>query len=92
MNRAQRTRLIEEFLGREALVRQRRVDIAARIQRAREEGDVANGSLGGGQVAGLIESVEPAGALVSAIVSEAERIIAGRLAPLVAGATTARVG
>ena len=79
MDRVLRNRLIEEFIGREWLVRQRWAEIGARIERARQEGDVENGSLGTGQVAGLIDSIEPAGDLVRRIVAEAERII-GRLA------------
>jgi NAD(P)H-dependent flavin oxidoreductase YrpB (nitropropane dioxygenase family) len=75
MNRVRRTRLIEEFLGREWMVRERRVEIAARIERARVEGNTEDGSLGTGQVAGLIERVEPAGDVVRRVSEEAERII-----------------
>lgn len=88
-NRVQRTRLIEEWLGREALLRQRRAEVAAQIQRAREEGDVANGALGTGQVAGLIDAIVPAGEIVHTIVQDAERIIRERLPGLVAGAGAA---
>jgi NAD(P)H-dependent flavin oxidoreductase YrpB (nitropropane dioxygenase family) len=90
MNRVQRTRLIEEWIGREALLRQHRAAVAARLARAREEGDVANGSLGGGQVTGLIPSIEPAGAIVRRIAAEAEQIITDRLPALVAAATAGR--
>lgn len=89
-NRVLRTRLVEEYLGREWLVRQHRAEIAARIERARAEGDVANGSLGTGQVAGLIDGIEPAGDLVRRIASEAEQIIAERLRRLVATASLGR--
>ena len=80
---------IEEWLGREALLRQRRAEVAAQIQRAREEGDVANGALGTGQVAGLIDAIVPAGEIVRTIVQDAERIIRERLPGLVAGAGAA---
>ena len=79
LDRVRRNRLIEEFLGREWLVRERRAEIAARISRARDEGDVENGTLGTGQVAGLIDRIEPAEALVRSIASDAEQIIAKRL-------------
>jgi NAD(P)H-dependent flavin oxidoreductase YrpB (nitropropane dioxygenase family) len=75
MNRVRRTRLIEEFLGREWLVRERRVEIAARIERARAAGDTEDGVLGTGQVAGLIDRIEPAGDVVRRVVAEAERMI-----------------
>ncbi len=84
MNRVLRTRLIEEYLGREWLVREQRAAIAARLAVARENGDVANGSLGTGQVAGLIDRIEPAGALVRRLVEEAEAIIAQRLTTMIA--------
>jgi NAD(P)H-dependent flavin oxidoreductase YrpB (nitropropane dioxygenase family) len=82
MNRALRTPIIEEFLGREWLVRQRRKEIAERMAVARETGDIANGSLGTGQVAGLIDAIEPAGDLVRRIASEAEEILAETLPSL----------
>jgi len=84
MDRVLRNRLIEEYIGREWLVRQRRTEIWARIERARQAGDVENGVLGTGQVAGLIDSIEPAGDLVRQIAADAERIIAERLRGLTA--------
>ena len=50
------------------------------VQRAREQGDVDNGSLLIGQDAGLIDSIEPAGEIVGRIVSDAEAILTRRLA------------
>lgn len=79
MDRVLRNQLIAEFIGREWLVRQHRVEIAARLERARQAGDIENGTLGTGQVAGLIDSIQPAGDLVRRIVGEAEAIIAERL-------------
>jgi NAD(P)H-dependent flavin oxidoreductase YrpB (nitropropane dioxygenase family) len=40
--------------------------------RAREQGDVENGSAACGQSAGLIREVRPAGEIVKALVTEAE--------------------
>jgi len=76
--RALRTRVIEEFIGRDEEVRRRRAEINARIRRAREEGDVDNGSLLIGQDAGLIERVEPAAEIVERLVREAEELLAQR--------------
>jgi NAD(P)H-dependent flavin oxidoreductase YrpB (nitropropane dioxygenase family) len=84
MNRVLRNRLIEEYLGREWLVRQQRVAILERMERARSDGDAENGTLGTGQVAGLIDAIEPAGDLVRRIAAEAEQIIAARLRSLLA--------
>ena len=44
--------------------------------RAREEGDVENGSAAAGQSAGLIRDVRPAGEVIASIVDEAEAILA----------------
>jgi NAD(P)H-dependent flavin oxidoreductase YrpB (nitropropane dioxygenase family) len=76
--RALRTRFIEEFIGREDEVRRRRTELMGRIRRARELGDVDNGSLLIGQDAGLISSVEPAASIVERIVREAEELLAQR--------------
>jgi len=92
MSRVLRTRLIEEYLGREWLVRQQQAEVAARLARAREIGDVANGSLGTGQVAGLIDRIEPASALLRRIAQEAEDAIAHRLASMVGVPVGSRPG
>jgi nitronate monooxygenase len=76
--RVLRTPFIQEWLGREGDVRQRRVELLQRIQRAREHGDVANGALLIGQDAGLIDSIEPAGSIVERVVREAETILSHR--------------
>jgi NAD(P)H-dependent flavin oxidoreductase YrpB (nitropropane dioxygenase family) len=91
-SRVQRTRLIAEWLGREPELRQRRAEVAARIAHAREVGDVEGGSLGNGQVSGLIDSIAPAGDVVRSIAAEAERIIAERLTALVVGAAAGAGG
>jgi NAD(P)H-dependent flavin oxidoreductase YrpB (nitropropane dioxygenase family) len=78
--RVLRTPFIQQWLGREGEVRQRRNELLGRIQRARQEGDVDNGALLIGQDAGLIESVEPAGEIVQRLVREAEEILTRRAA------------
>ena len=88
-NRVLRNRLIEKWLGREPLLRQHRAEAAADLARAREAGDREWGSVGTGQIAGLIHSIEPAGDLVRRISAEGERIIVERLAGLVSGAGAA---
>src|SRR5947209_1189476 len=87
--RVLRTPFIQEWLGREGEVRQRRAELLQRIQRAREQGDVANGSLLIGQDAGLIDSVEPAAEIVQRMVREAEDILNRRPAEALS-ATPAR--
>jgi NAD(P)H-dependent flavin oxidoreductase YrpB (nitropropane dioxygenase family) len=84
-----RTRVIEEFIGRDEEVRRRRAEINARIRRAREEGDVDNGSLLIGQDAGLIERVEPAAEIVERLVREAEELLAQRAAAVLSDAARA---
>jgi NAD(P)H-dependent flavin oxidoreductase YrpB (nitropropane dioxygenase family) len=76
--RVLRTPFVQEWLGREDAVRRHRRELLQRIQRARQEGDVANGSLLIGQDSGLIERIEPAGAIVARIVREAEALLAER--------------
>jgi NAD(P)H-dependent flavin oxidoreductase YrpB (nitropropane dioxygenase family) len=84
-NRVRRSRLIEEYIGREWLVRERRAELAARLDQARREGDVEYGVVGAGQVAGLIDDIAPAGDLVRRITTDAEEIIAERLRDLISG-------
>ena len=44
--------------------------------RAREEGDIENGSAACGQSAGLIHDVRPAGEIIAAMVDEAGAVLA----------------
>ena len=85
MNRVQRNRFIAEFAGREWLVRQRRAELAKRLEQARAAGDTDNGTVGTGQVAALTDDVRPAGEIVRDIVAEAERLVGSRLPSLLAG-------
>ncbi len=87
--RVLRTSFVQQWLGREGEVRARRRELLRGIQRAREEGDVANGSLLIGQDAGLIATLEPAGALVEQITREAEAILSARTAEVGAIAQSA---
>ena len=43
--------------------------------RAREEGDIENGSAAAGQLAGLIHDVRPVADVIASIVDEAEAIL-----------------
>ena len=81
-SRAARTRFVEEWLGREPELRRRRAAVRARLAAAVEDGDVEYQALWLGQSAGLVDSVEPAGELVHAIVAEAEAILRDRLPAL----------
>ena len=87
--RVLRNKFIQEWLGREGEVRQRRAELQRRIQVAREEGDVENGALLIGQDAGLIETIESAGEVVQRIVREAEEILSRRVADVLAPLTRA---
>jgi NAD(P)H-dependent flavin oxidoreductase YrpB (nitropropane dioxygenase family) len=88
--RVLRTPFVQEWLGREGDVRQRRAELLQRVARAREQGDVANGSLLIGQDAGLIDSVEPAAEVVSRMVREAEAILDRRPGEVRAGLSAGR--
>jgi NAD(P)H-dependent flavin oxidoreductase YrpB (nitropropane dioxygenase family) len=90
MSRVQRNRFVERWAGREWELRQKRDQVGPELADARRRDDVQEYTLGTGQTAGLIESIEPAGELVGTIAAEAERIITGRLAGLVAQPAAAR--
>lgn len=76
--RVLRTPFVQEWLGREGEVRRNRATLQQRIQRAREQGDVANGSLLIGQDSGLIDTIDAAGDVVRRIVQDAEALLANR--------------
>ncbi len=73
--RVLRTRLVEEWLGREPELRRRREEVLA--HRAAMDGDEAPDRwvFWVGQSAGLIDDVVPAGEIVGRIVAEAEEIL-----------------
>jgi NAD(P)H-dependent flavin oxidoreductase YrpB (nitropropane dioxygenase family) len=81
-SRAARTRFVEEWVGREPELRRRRASVRERLAAAVEDGDVEYQALWLGQSAGLVDSVEPAGELVGAIVAEADAILRERLPAL----------
>jgi NAD(P)H-dependent flavin oxidoreductase YrpB (nitropropane dioxygenase family) len=83
--RVQRNRLIEDWIGREGELRRRRGEVQERIERAHRDGDVAYSVVYTGQTAGLIDSIQPAGRVVDAIVGEAAEIIRSRLVPKLGG-------
>jgi NAD(P)H-dependent flavin oxidoreductase YrpB (nitropropane dioxygenase family) len=74
--RVLRTRLVEEWLGREPELRRRRQEVLADIYDAMGADDAPDRWLFYvGQSAGLIDAVEPAGDIVERIVAEAEEIL-----------------
>jgi NAD(P)H-dependent flavin oxidoreductase YrpB (nitropropane dioxygenase family) len=80
--RVLRNRFVEEWVGREGELRQRRAEVSARLGRAREAGDRDHAALLVGQTAGLIDAVEPAADLVRRISADAEAILRQRLPSL----------
>lgn len=81
--RVRRTRLIEEWLGREPELRRRRDEVWARLAAA-EESDPDYGLMWIGQAAGLVDSVIHAGDVVRSVVEEAEEILRSRLTSVLA--------
>jgi NAD(P)H-dependent flavin oxidoreductase YrpB (nitropropane dioxygenase family) len=83
MSRAKRNAFIEHWAGREWALRQHRTEVYARVQAARQTGDVDNAPLSYGQDAGLINNVLPAGDIVRQIARDAEAILSNRLPGLI---------
>jgi len=67
-----------EWHGREAEVVANRIELRAELKAAQAVGDAELGPVLAGQVAGLIQAVEPAGTIVRRIVAEAEALLRGR--------------
>jgi NAD(P)H-dependent flavin oxidoreductase YrpB (nitropropane dioxygenase family) len=84
MTRSRRNNFIQRWAGREWALRQNRAEAHARLQAARQAGDIDEGPLSMGQDAGLIRDIPPAGEIVRRIAEEAEDILARRLPRLVA--------
>ncbi len=76
--RVRRNSFIEGWAGREGELRRRSHDVQAQLRAAREAGDASRGSLLIGQDAGLIDAIEPAGALVARLAADAEDVLRGR--------------
>jgi NAD(P)H-dependent flavin oxidoreductase YrpB (nitropropane dioxygenase family) len=66
---------IKEWSGREGELRRRRDEVRKGLAAARSTGDAEQGSLLIGQDAGLIDSIEPAGALIARLAADAERVL-----------------
>ena len=76
--RVRRNAFIGQWLGREGELRRRQRETLAELQAARAAGDAERGSLLIGQDAGLIDSIEPAGALVERLAADAEAALRRR--------------
>jgi NAD(P)H-dependent flavin oxidoreductase YrpB (nitropropane dioxygenase family) len=83
MTRSRRNNFIERWAGREWALRQNRAEAHAKLQAARQAGDVDEGPLSMGQDAGLIHDIPKAGDIVRRIAQEAEEILARKLPGLV---------
>ena len=88
--RALRTRLLEQWLGREGELRFRQAEVAAAARQARAAGDAEGSFILVGQSAGLVAAIEPAGAVVQRIVGEAVALLRERAPALLTAAPTAR--
>ena len=80
--RVRRNAFIERWVGREGELRRQQREVLAGLQAARAAGDADRGSLLIGQDAGLIDSIEPAGALVERLAADAEAALRRRHAEL----------
>lgn len=74
-SRGPRNRFVEEWLGREPVLRRRRQQVRERLSAAEERGDHGYWLMWFGQSAGLVDDVRPAGDVVRETVGEAERIL-----------------
>lgn len=81
--RVKRNAFIKEWLGREGDLRRKRQEVLAGLQAARAAGDAEHGSLLIGQDAGLIDAIEPAGALVERLAADAESVLRTRSRELI---------
>src|SRR2546423_7886250 len=70
--RVRRNAFIEAWLGREGELRRLWREVLPQVQAARAAGDADRGTLLMGEDAGLIDSIEPAGALVTRLAADAE--------------------
>jgi NAD(P)H-dependent flavin oxidoreductase YrpB (nitropropane dioxygenase family) len=83
MIRSRRNRFIERWAGRDWDLRRDRAEAWAKLNAARQSGDVDEGPLSMGQDAGLIHDIPPAGEIVARIVREAEEIVGRKLPRLI---------
>jgi NAD(P)H-dependent flavin oxidoreductase YrpB (nitropropane dioxygenase family) len=76
--RVRRNAFVERWIGREGELRRRRIEVGAELAAARAAGDAQRGSLLIGQDAGLIDAIEPAGALVARLAADTESALRSR--------------
>src|SRR2546430_6962391 len=76
--RVRRKPFMQEWLGREGELRRRWREVLPQVQAARAAGDADRGTLLMGEDAGLIDSIEPAGALVTRLAADAETALRER--------------
>ena len=81
--RVKRNAFIKEWLGREGELRRKRQEVLPGLQVARAAGDAEHGSLLMGEDAGLIDAIEPAGALVERLAADAESVLRTRSRELI---------
>ena len=79
--RVRRNAFMKEWMGREGELRRRWREVLPLVQAARAAGDADRGTLLMGEDAGLIDAIEPAGALVERLAADAEAALreSGRL-------------
>ena len=82
--RLRRNAFVEAWAGREGELRRRWRDVQVQLRSARETGDAEHGSLLIGQDAGLIDAIEPAGALVARLIAETEHVLRRRVPEVLA--------
>ncbi len=75
--RVLRTRLVEEWMGREPELRRRRQEVLAQARAMEGDEEPDRWFFWVGQSAGLVDDVAPAGEIVTRIVAEAEEILGG---------------
>ncbi len=76
--RVLRNAFTDAWAGREAEAPAQRAALRARLEEAQAGGDMTITGVNGGNAVGLIDAVEPAGAIVRRIVAEAEQTLRGR--------------
>lgn len=81
-DRVVRNAFTDAWDGREAAIAERRAALQRELEEAGRRGDASQADVSAGSVAGLIASVEPAGAIVERIVGEAEQVMRERCATL----------
>jgi enoyl-[acyl-carrier protein] reductase II len=80
MSRVARNKFVERWSAHEWGLRQRQREVAAQLMAAYKAGNTDEAPLFYGQDAGLIRDIAPAAEIISRMVTEAEAVLAGRLA------------